>query len=354
LASVATNWVLITDGGDTQSRSSLAAVRALAAAGYQCAVTASGRPSLAAASRYCARRVAVPRVTDAGFAEAVRAEMAARPYLTVLAATDATLLALDAPVRHLVDKKELSERAGRAGLRVPPTRFFASRDELMAADDLEFPAVLKPSISNPFNPARLLRSREDISTAPPGEGPFLVQPYLRESLRATAGVLWEGRLVAVVHQRYLRTWPPDCGTACAAFSVEPDIEVEQCLLRLLDGYRGIFQAQFAGDHLLDLNPRVYGSLPLAVAAGANLPAIYCDLVSGKEVRSVRSRPGVFYRWLEGDVRHLALAVREGRVGFVSALRSLRPHRKTVHSTESLRDPMPMVARLRHAATKRLR
>jgi predicted ATP-grasp superfamily ATP-dependent carboligase len=352
--SVAAGWVLITDGGDTQSRSSLAAVRALAAAGYRCAVTVSGRRSLASFSRYCARRVDVPPVTDAGFAEAVRAELAARSYLTVIAATDATLLALDAPVRHLVDKVELIQRADRAGLSVPPTRVFASRDELVAADDLEFPAVMKLAVSNPFNPARLLRSRGDLSTPDPGEGPFLVQPYLSEGLRAAAGVLWDGRLVAAVHQRYLRIWPPDCGTACAALSVEPDFDLERCLLRLLDGYQGIFQAQLAGDRLLDLNTRVYGSIPLAVAGGANLPAIYCDLLAGKEVRLVRARPGVFYRWLEGDLRHMVLAVREGRLGFVSALRSLRPHRKAAHSTESLRDPMPMVARLRHAAIKRLR
>ncbi|HYT80393.1 MAG TPA: hypothetical protein VEQ37_14300 [Actinomycetota bacterium] len=351
---MATDWVLVTDGGDTQSRSSLAAVRALAASGYRCAVTVSGRSSLAASSRYCARRVAVPPVAEAGFADAVRAELAARPYVAVLAATDATLLALGAPVGHLVNKVDLAQRADHVGLPVPPTRVFASRGELMAADDLEFPVVLKPSISNPFNPARLITSRDDIATAPLGQGPLLVQTYLREHLRAAAGVLWEGRLVAAVHQRYLRTWPVDCGTACAAFSVEPDVELEQCLVRLLDGYEGIFQAQLAGGRLLDLNPRVYGSLPLAVASGANLAAIYCDLLSGKEVRPVRGRPGVFYRWLEGDVRHIASSVRDGRIGFVSALRSLRPHRKTVHSTESLRDPMPMVARLRHAATKLLR
>jgi predicted ATP-grasp superfamily ATP-dependent carboligase len=298
--------------------------------------------------------VAVPRVAEPGFADAVQAELAARPYIAVLAATDATLLALGAPVGHLVNKVELAERAEHVGLPVPPTRVFASGEEMMAADDLEFPAVLKPALSNPFNPARLLESRDDIDTAPLGQGPLLVQPYLRENLRAVAGVLWEGRLVAAAHQRYVRTWPVDCGTACAAFSVEADVELEHCLIRLLDGYEGIFQAQLAGDRLLDLNPRVYGSLPLAVAAGANLPAIYCELLSGKEVRSVRGGPGIFYRWLEGDVRHIASSVRDGRIGFFSALRSLRPHRKTVHSTESLRDPMPMVARLRHAATKRLR
>jgi len=292
----------------------------------------------------------VPPASDSGYAQAVRAELEARPYLTMLAASDAALLALEAPVRHLVDKTQLLAGARQAGLPVPRTRVFSTADELLAAGDLEFPSVLKPAVST--YPARLIRSHSELAATVSGNGGFVVQPYLGERLRAAAGVLWEGRLVAAVHQSYLRTWPRDCGTACAAHTVQPDPVLEEHLLRLLDGYQGIFQAQLAGDYLLDLNPRVYGSLPLAVKAGTNLPAIYCDLVAGKEVGDLRARPGVFYRWLEGDLRHLAGEVRAGRMGFGSALRALRPHAGTAHSTEWLRDPMPMVARLRHAATKR--
>lgn len=347
---MATEWVLVTDGGDGQARSSLAAVRALAAAGYRPAVTVSSRSSLAASSRYCARRVPVPPVAEPGYAEAVQAELSARPYLTMLAASDTALLALGAPVGHLVDKAELVARARQSGLAVPPTRVFASRDDLLAAADLEYPLVLKPAIST--YPAALVTSMDELAAAARGDGRFVVQPYLREDLRAAAGVLWKGGLVAAVHQRYFRTWPGECGTACAAQTVEPDLELEQRLLRLLEGYEGIFQAQLAGEHLLDLNPRVYGSLPLAVAAGTNFPALYCDLLRGNEVDPVRARPGVFYRWLEGDLRHMAWALRAGRGGIGSALRTLRPHLGTAHSTESLRDPMPMVARLRHAVTRR--
>jgi predicted ATP-grasp superfamily ATP-dependent carboligase len=221
---------------------------------------------------------------------------------------------------------------------------------VQAAEDLQFPSILKPAIST--YPARLVRSRSELEAVAHRAGPLVVQPFLAENLRAMAGVLWDGSLVAVVHQRYLRTWPGECGTACAAQTVGPDLQLEERLLRLLDGYEGIFQAQLAGDSLLDLNPRVYGSLPLAVAAGANLPAIYCDLLAGKEVRPVRAGPGVFYRWIEGDLRHVAWAVRAGRMGLGAALLALRPRRRAAHSTEWLRDPMPVVARLRHAATAR--
>jgi len=180
----------------------------------------------------------------------------------------------------------------------------------------------------------------------------MVQPYLREELHALAGVVRDGRLLAAVHQRYFRTWPLDCGTASAAVTIDPDGDLERRVLELLGDYEGIFQAQFAGPYLLDLNPRVYGSLPLAVAAGANLAAVHCRALQGEDVQPVRARAGVFYRWLEGDVRNLAQAVRERRAGVLSALWELRPRKAAAHSTESLRDPMPMVVRFRFAIRRR--
>ncbi|MDQ4144907.1 MAG: ATP-grasp domain-containing protein, partial [Actinomycetota bacterium] len=333
-----------------QARSSLAAVRALAAAGYRPAVTVSGRFSIAAASRHSSRSLKVPPVGTPGYAEAVQAELAER-YLTVLPASDAALLALGAPVDHLVDKVLLAQGAARAGLQMPPSRAFASTEALLSnAEGLDYPIVLKPSVKTTASPsyARRVVSAAELSSAAVGGGPFVVQPYISDYLHAVAGIAWKGELVAALHQRYLRTWPRDCGVACAAQTVEPDENLEGHLVRLLDGYNGIFQAQFAGNYLLDLNPRVYGSLPLAVAAGVNLPGLYCALVSGKRVAPVRARTGVFFRWIEGDLRHAWSAIRERDKKVTDILRDLRPHRRTAHSTESFTDPGPMLSRLLYA------
>src|SRR5436190_6084019 len=341
------DWVLVSDGGNGQARSTLAAVRSLARAGYRPAVTVSASLSIAAASRHCGRAVHVPPVTDTDYEAAVKAELAAHTYLTVLAASDAALLALGAPVEHLVDKGVVAERAAGAGLLVPPTRRFASREELFDSErSLDYPVVVKPTLS--FSPVVRVASAAELHARVAANGPVLVQPFLGDRLRAVAGVAWRGRLAAAAHQRYLRTWPPDCGTASAAETVEPDLELEAAVLRLLDGFEGVFQAQLAGPYLLDLNPRVYGSLPLAVAAGANLLAVYCDLLRGVEREAVRARPGVFYRWVEGDLRHLFAGVRDGSVGLGAALRALRPRRGAAHSTESLSDPLPALSRLRFA------
>lgn len=340
-------WVLVTDAGDAQARSALAAVRALAEGGYLPAVATSGPYSLAAASRFCRRVVKVPGVDDPRFSAAVRAEVASGPYLAVLPSSDAALLALGARVDHLVDKATMAERAIRAGVPTPPTLFLGSAEEAFGrADTIEFPVVVKPAARRNAAPAPsyLATGPADLLPAFAWNCPVLLQPYLQEEVHAVCGVTWKGRLVASVHQRYLRTWPTDCGTSSAAVTIAPDSDVEDRLLEILHGYDGIFQAQFGGPYLLDINPRVYGSLPLAVAAGANLVSVYCRLLAGETVPPARARPGVFYRWVEGDMRSLWTALQRGKLTVGSAFGELRPHRRAAHSTESVRDPRPMLVR----------
>jgi predicted ATP-grasp superfamily ATP-dependent carboligase len=350
-------WVLVADQGYEQNRTALAVVRALAAGGYRPAVTASTRWSLAAASRFCERTVPVP-ADEAEFALAVRGELAVLDYVVAMPTSDSALLALGAPVRQLVDKRTLAEAAASAGIDTPPTRSFGSAEDLRAAQgELEYPIVVKPPLSR-FRPIKVSRPHElDAAlerTAPMGDGPIMVQPYITDPLRAVSGVLWDGRMVAVVHQQYRRTWPPDCGGASAAFTSEPDHSLEEQLATLLSGHEGIFMAQFAGPYLLDCNPRAYGSLPLAVAAGANLVAIYCDLVAGERAprEPVRAHPGFRYRWLEGDLRHLARCVRERSMPIGSAALEAFPRRGTAQSTETWRDPRPALRRLAYALSRR--
>lgn len=344
---VAAAGVVVTDDGAGQGRSALAAVRALAAGGYRPAVARSGRWSLAASSRSCARTFDVGPVEREGYADAVGSASSEIGATAVFPSSDAALLALGVPVGHLLDKSRLGAAAERAGLTAPPTQIFDTGEELIAAAGrLAYPVVVKLPISRV--PARKATVPGDLAETARGEGPFLVQPFVESPLWAVAGVTWNGRLVAAVHQRYERTWPLDCGTASAAQTVPPDPDVEERLLGLLGGYDGIFQAQFAGEFLLDLNPRVYGSLPLAVAAGVNLPAIVCALMSGGNVATMRARPGVRYRWLEGDLRALTTLVRDKRLGPVAAARALRPRRGSAHSVASLRDPGPVLVRMRYA------
>jgi hypothetical protein len=342
--------VLVTEGGSGQSRAAVAAVRALSAEGYEPVVSVSGGRSMAAASRDCARRVRLPLADEAGYADAVREELSRHPYLTVLPTSDSAIIALGAPGQDLLDKIRAADRARAAGLPVPPSRVFSSLDEVMAArGGFEYPVVVKPAIK------KYSASRIDAPDELPGvlaeEGPVIVQPYLSEQLHGVLGVAWEGSLVAAVHIRYLRIWPLPCGTVAAAETVTPDEDLEGRLTSLLGGYQGIFHVDLAGPYVLDVNPRVHATLPLAVVAGANLVSLYCDLLRGRRVPTVRGRSGHFFRWIEGDVRSVIRSVRNGHVGLGPALQALRPRRGAVHGYESLRDPGPLFARFRYLPSR---
>jgi predicted ATP-grasp superfamily ATP-dependent carboligase len=345
-------WVLLTDGTSGQNRSTLAAVRALRMAGYHVAVTVSEPPSRAAASRFCGRVVPVPGVEDPRYADAVRADVEAHEYVAVLPSSDAAMVALDCPGRHLLDKTTLAELAAAAGLEAPPGRTFEDAESLrVAADDIDYPCVVKPVLrtgrrslsARRFDDARDLRRGADLP------GRLIVQPHVADEMHAVAGVMWRGELKVAVHQRHVRIWPPHCGDACYAITAMPDPALEEGLRRLLADVDGIFQAEFAGRFLLDLNPRVYGSLPLAVSAGVNLVGAFCDLLRRADVGHVRARPGIEYHWWEGDLRHVASRWRAGDLGAGEALRALGLKTAIAGADLARWDPKPSVVRLRHVA-----
>jgi predicted ATP-grasp superfamily ATP-dependent carboligase len=117
----------------------------------------------------------------------------------------------------------------------------------------------------------------------------------------------QGNLVARFQHVTRRTWPSAAGSIALATSVEPDEELVDRTASMLAGigYWGLAQVDFVdtpqGPVLLDVNPRFYRCLPLAIACGTNLPALWHAVTSGRPVGSPgRYRVGVTYRWLEAD------------------------------------------------------
>lgn len=345
--------VLVADGVNGRSRSAVAAVRALAAAGYSPWVAVTGRPAAAARSRAAAGTFEVPAPESPELGTVLRALVTDGRFACILPSSDGVLCSVDPSSAALVDKSALAQRVTAAGLPVPETVVCANAEELMdAGARLGCPVVVKPAVKQSARSvARVAHDEAALAVlAQDMSGPCVVQPFHTDGLRAVAGVVHGGRLLAVVHQRYLRTWPADCGVASAAVSTEPDVDLEERLVQLLDGHDGVFQVQLIGERVIDVNPRVYGSLPLAVAAGTNLPAIACDARRGVvPPRLLRGRAGIRYRWAEGDLRSLLHGLRGGSYTLAAATRALAPRRGTAHSIESLWDPGPVLSRLVHAA-----
>ncbi len=354
----------------------LAAVRGLRAAGYEPWLGLFGPKSYASRSRSAAGIIEVPDpASDAlGFVEATAAAARRLNVAAVLPGPESAVLTLagqdhafpagvalgtNSPsvVDLATDKTRLQELASSAGLNVPETVTMSADDLAVSPTSVRYPAVVKAFRSevagtdgrlHHFGTARraddLAALRSALEELPDRKG--LVQSYLQGPLRGLSGLIWDGELLAAVHTVAPRIWPPDCGSYAYALTIPPQRDLELTIARVLNriGWQGIFQADFVehinGLYLIDLNPRIYTSLMLAVRAGANLPAIWVSLLLGRTLPSLEYRLGVRYRMEQHDVRALVWALTHGQVS--AALKGALPRRKTVHAVFSLSDPMPSV------------
>lgn len=365
----------------------LAALRGLHRAGYRTWVATTEPGSYGTLSRAAAGVVPVvdPRVDPAGFAHGLAAAAARVGATIVLPGTEAGLLALarhrdlfpadvavGAPEEQLVtdacDKSLLDGHAEKAGFAVPPTTTVALSD--LDHDDagIDFPAVVKPLRSEMTRGGRLERievarvtGRDELVAALrelPGQT-GLVQPYVNGRIRTVNGLAWNGEVITTVHKRAERTWPRDCGVVSFATTIDRDPALDAATRTLMANLRwsGLFNIQLiespTGPLLIDLNPRVYHSLALAIAAGANLPAMWADLLRGDTPRVVDYEVGRTFR-AEDDVYAILTALRAG--SRAATLAGLRPHRRTTHAVLDRHDPRPtraLIARVASGVRRKL-
>jgi predicted ATP-grasp superfamily ATP-dependent carboligase len=366
--------VLVTD---VEERSALAVCRGLVRSGYSVTGVAGARPAPGHWSRACSRRETLPdpRHDPSGFLAGLETVLRREEHVALVPSVDVstfvvsenrcrllplTAIGLPAPdaVRASLDKVRLLDVAEAAGLTPPPS--IVCDDEAgarVAIRQVGLPVVVKPAAS--FVPIRasfrqqpvvLVERAEALAEALTSIGrPFIVQRF-EEAQRVVscAGLVTSSGLIASVVVRWRRRWPPRTGSAAYCETIEPPPRLlsraESVVERL--GYRGIFELELlerAGGRYsaIDLNPRPFGWLTLAMRAGVNLPALYCDSILGGSPASVTARPGVRYRWEDGDLRHVLTRLRSTRSP--APLAALKPVRGTAHAFFERTDPGPLPA-----------
>jgi predicted ATP-grasp superfamily ATP-dependent carboligase len=364
--------VLITEGDNVGV---IAMVRGLRCAGYEPWVATVRRGAPAARSRSTAGVAIVPDPghSRAAFTRSIADLAGAIEPVAILPGGEKGMLALaDLPevgplsrqtvavcdrevVYRATDKAALIDLAAEVGLAAPETFQLSAEEAAATPLPLPPPVVVKPLRSAvPSNGGfracgvRLAANREQAIAALracPGER-GLLQPYHRGPLSSLAGVFRDGEVVAAVYQRAVRMWPTAGGQMAFAVALARDPEFELRIGRLLKeiGWAGLFQVQFieteAGRLLIDLNPRVYGSLSLALAAGQNLPAVWVDSLLGRPIEPTPYLPGVSFRNEVLDTCSLLAGARSARPR--TLLRGLAA-RASSYAFFAVGDPMPLLA-----------
>jgi predicted ATP-grasp superfamily ATP-dependent carboligase len=288
-------------------------------------------------------RAPPPAEDPYGFAEAVLRRAGEGPRAVVIPVTDAAILAL-LPRRSdlervadvalpptdalgaALDKRRTLDAARRAGGSVPDT--VAARSERdLAGLALPGPLVVKPASSRWIGPhgrvhgagpafaADAAGARAAASALLAAGAPgVLVQRWLPGTGRGVGLLIRGGQVAAAFVHRRLREVHPAGGPSAAAVSEAPDpalVEPAAALLRAM-GFEGLAMVEFRREGegtpvLMEVNPRPWGTLGLAVDAGVDFPRLWLE---GHRGPPPAYRAGVRRRWLAGDVRRV-LAARAG-------------------------------------------
>jgi predicted ATP-grasp superfamily ATP-dependent carboligase len=304
--------VLVTDAS---RGSAVAFIRSLGRRGWRVTAADSDRHSPGFRSRYVSGRLVYPaptRQADAAV-EAIEATVRRTGVDLVIPIADdiglpladardrfegLTRLALPDPTAMDIthDKAATLSLAQRCGVPIPPTRTVATADEAVReAESLGWPVVIKPRVSRVVTAHGTV---EGFTVAYAGDGTTL-RTRMRRLEGRTGALLqrWqpgegigvellahEGRPLAAFQHRRLREVPVTGGASALRESMplDPILYAHAVSLLARIAWTGLAMVEFrqtpAGPELMEINGRVWGSLPLAVRSGMDFPGRWADLL----------------------------------------------------------------------------
>jgi predicted ATP-grasp superfamily ATP-dependent carboligase len=383
----------------------MAIIRSLGRQGYEVVAADSKSSSPGFRSKYVTERVVYP-ASDADGGGAVTALLEAakahdvdllipvgEDVVILLSASRSdfagvTTLALPGKASLAVvrDKFETVKLARGLGVPTPRTVLVHGPDDAAASvGDFRWPVVLKPQASRAVLPAGEIDAfgveyagdpQELLQRMRAFEGrcSVLLQEYCVGDGHGVGLLMDRGRTLAAFQHRRLREVPFTGGPSSFRESVPLDPALFDYSVRLLAAleWTGAAMAEFKvgpdGPKLMEINGRLWGSLPLAVKSGVDFPGMLADLYlfQGKTRRDtpklsytlgVRSRDvKLELSWIQSVLRgrraYGFLPSPRRREGLVAALRLFDP--RDGFDVLSLRDPLPGIAGLLNVIRKGMR
>ena len=320
--------ILVTDG---TYKHSLAAVRALGRLGHNVDVLSHRHGASAAHSRYCRRSFIGPSPQQANdfvnclnklltrnkyevlFPISYLSTQAVSKNREILAQLTRFLLPSQENFEIAADKNKTVQHAMQINVPVPKTFWPQTVADLsQVAKHCHFPLVIKPpyesgaiSYVNNYEELRykfeqlIADKKSNMSLLP------MVQEYIRGEGYGFFALFHKGKICAQFMHHRLLEYPVTGGPSVKAESVY-DQRLSELGMRLLSSlqWNGIAMVEFKRDEptkdykLMEINPKFWGSLDLAIASGVNFPDLYCRAAMGEEIPSQPPyKVGLQFRWM---------------------------------------------------------
>ena len=302
--------VLVLDG---RSRAAIETLQALGRERVEVDVAAEPADCLAFHSRYARRKLRQPPPSSPqAFLDWLGSLDQERGYELIVPCTEASLLGLravptDEPLRRkailpsnealdtALDKQKTWELAARLDLRVPESVLIDSAEYIPRAE--QFPVVLKPARSKLEVNGELVTLAPAIVRDDATRRRWLERWLPHTAVQQQAYVAGRGLGVELLYDRGRPVWhfvherihefPLTGGASSYRRSVPADPKILADAQKLLDAleWHGVAMVEFkisAGAHwLMEINPRLWGSLALSIDAGVNFPLGLLQLARGE-------------------------------------------------------------------------
>jgi predicted ATP-grasp superfamily ATP-dependent carboligase len=326
--------VLVTDG---HFRKTLAVVRSLGRKGIPVTVGERTYLNTSFFSKYCFKRLVYPspRRSPDQFIDFILKEIKKAYYDCLFPMEEETLLLLakyhseisqytyllcpdSKKIEFVRDKRNLMQFAEAHGIPMPKT-YYHPLTQALPLDSIPIPAVIKPRISSGSFGIVYVKREEDLIPAYQCVHEQFPFPLIQEWIPDGGGVFGLSALfdeasnikAAFVHKK-LRMYPVQGGPSTLREGVDhPQImEIGLSLLKSLN-WVGVAMVEFKVDprdgipKLMEINPRFWGSLQLAIVSGVDFPYLILRMARKESFEPVvRYEVGKRSRWLLlGDILH---------------------------------------------------
>ncbi len=275
------------------------------------------------------------------------------------------------------DKRKTFEIAEKVNVPYPKTHSINSEDQIKEiSEELSYPVVIKPrsksywdklgnlhmikikSINYAFSPVELVKKFQKLlkQNVYLRDKLPLIQTYINGKIFDTVILAKQGKLIAYFQNKRIRTFPKEGGAFTLAKSIKPNqkmLKYTKALVEELE-WTGPAMIEFIKSkddgefYLMEINGRYWGSLPLTILSGVNIPWLHYLLLKNKKIGVQKGlyKEDLKLRWLlPGDILWLLDNLRSGK--FKAILPFLKSFLHSKYAIISLKDPLPTIGALIH-------